>query len=85
MIVVPVSTAGTITFGLGTLRGAANLGQGTVPKVDPRLDATTCRAQNTFGSMRRVRHQTFEQLTPHRAMTIAIQFDMPVNIVDEIA
>src|ERR1700722_2160631 len=66
-------------------RVVANIGQGAVPKVDPCLDAATCGTQGALGSMWRVRHQTFQQLPSHGAVTVAIQFDMPVDVVDEIA
>jgi len=35
--------------------------------------------------MRRVCKQIFEQLAPHGTMTVAIEFDVPIDVVDEMA
>src|SRR5260370_3697127 len=35
--------------------------------------------------MRRVRDQIFEQLTPHGAMTVAIELYVPIDVVNEMA
>ena len=35
-------------------------------------------------SLRRVRDQTFEQLAPHWTVTVAIELDVPFNVVNEI-
>ena len=34
--------------------------------------------------MRRVRDQAVQQLTPFRAMTVAVEFDAPIDVVDEM-
>ena len=34
--------------------------------------------------VRRVRQQIFEQLTPLRAMTVAIEFGVPIDVLDEM-
>ena len=34
--------------------------------------------------MRRVREQIFEQFAPLRAVTVAIEFDVPIDVVDEM-
>jgi hypothetical protein len=46
-----------------------------------RLRAT----QSPFTRMRRVHYQVFEQLAPLGAMTVAIEFDVPIDVVDEMA
>ena len=35
--------------------------------------------------MRRVCDQVVQQLTPHGTMTVAIEFDVPIDVVDEMA
>jgi hypothetical protein len=40
--------------------------------------------QRPLASMWRIRDQIFEQLAPHGAMTVAIEFDVAINVVDEM-
>jgi hypothetical protein len=63
---------------------AAKLTQCAVPKLDPRLDAAARSTLSALGPMRRVCQQTFQQLPAHRSMTVTIQFDMSIDVVDEV-
>src|SRR5262249_36653759 len=62
----------------------AELAQCAVPKPDPGFDAAARGLQSPFMRMRRVREQIFEQFAPLRAMAVAIEFDVPIDIVDEM-
>src|SRR6202043_3485281 len=53
-------------------------------KPDSSLDAAARGAPSLLAPIRRVREQIFEQLAPHGAMTVAIEFDVPIDVVDEI-
>jgi hypothetical protein len=71
---------------LQVLRGTvvAQLAQRAVPKFYPAFDAAARSLQSPLAPMRRVRDQIIQQLTTLGAMTVAIQFDVPVDVVDEI-
>jgi hypothetical protein len=57
----------------------AKLAQCAVPKGDPRLDAAAGGAHSSFGLIRGVLQQTFQQLFPLGAMAVAIEFDVPID------
>src|ERR1700747_2138969 len=59
--------------------------QCAVPQPDPGLDAAACGTQGPLAPLRRIGDQIFEQLTPHGAMTFAIEFYVPIDVVDEMA
>ena len=63
----------------------AELAQCAVPKLDPGLDTGACGAPSSLFPMRRVREQIFEQLTPLGTMIVAIEFDVSIDVVDEMA
>ena len=62
----------------------AELAQCAVPKPDPSFDAAACGLQGQLAPMRRVRDQIVHQLMPHGAMALAIEFDVPIDVVDEM-
>ena len=51
---------------------------------DSSLDAAASGAASPLEPIRRVCEQIFEQLAPHGAMTVAIEFDVPIDVVDEM-
>jgi len=53
-------------------------------KARSGLDAVARGAQSPFVPLRRVRDQTFEQLPPHWTVTVAIELDVPIDVVDEM-
>ena len=62
----------------------AELVQRAVPKPDPGFDAAAGGTQSPFVRIRRFRDQIFDQLTPLRAMTVAVEFDVAIDVVDEM-
>jgi hypothetical protein len=83
----------SVPLSSGGLRSALGLhpahvtkrAQRAIPKLDPSPDAVARGAQGPFVPLRRVRYQIVKQLLPHRTVTVAIEFDVPLDIVDEIA
>src|SRR5258706_8939442 len=75
-----------LTFGARPSRGGRleKVAQRAVPKLDPGLDAVARGAQGPFVPLRRVRDQTFEQLPPHWTVAVAIELDVPFDVVDEM-
>src|SRR5205814_8973621 len=49
------------------------------------LDAAARGAARLLDSIWRVCEQIFEQLAPHGAMTVAIEFDVTIDVIDEMA
>lgn len=82
---VPLPQSGILRPDRGLYaRAAAQLAQCTVPEIDPGRDAVTRRPHRPFGYMRRVRDQTFQQFPPLGAVTVSIEFDMAVDVADEM-
>src|ERR1700722_20612984 len=76
------------TFGLRLGRrphvvAVAKLAQCAVPKGDPRLDAAAGGAHGSLGLIWGVLQQIFQQLFSLGAMAVAIEFDVPIELVDE--
>ena len=88
MTKAPVTSASPrkpLTLGQGPLSiVAAKLTQCAVPKLDPRLHAAAGSTLCALGPKRGVCQQTFQQLSAHGSMTVTIQFDMSIDVVDEV-
>jgi hypothetical protein len=82
----PLQSSGGVSFDW-TLHAAAvaELAQCAVPKSDPSFDTAARGTQSSLLRMRRVRDHIFEQLAPLGAMAVAIEFDVPIDVVDEMA
>ena len=63
----------------------AEVPQRAVPKPNPGFDAAACSTQSPLLPIRRVRDQILDQLAPHGAMAVAIEFDVPIDVVDEMS
>jgi hypothetical protein len=82
---VPLPQSGIVRPDRGLYtRAVAKLAQCTVPKVHPGRDAVTRRTHCPFGRMRRVRDQAFQQFPPLGAVTVSVELDMAVDVVDEM-
>src|ERR1700752_2875735 len=78
-------SSGDLPFHGGLAAAAvAELAQCAVPKLDPCFDATAGGTPSPLILMGRVRDQIGEQLTPLGAMTVAVEFDVPIDVVDEM-
>jgi hypothetical protein len=61
------------------------LTQDAVPKPDPGLDAVARGTPSPLAFLRNPGDEIVEQLTPFGAVTVAVEFDMPIHVINKVS
>ena len=59
--------------------------QDAVPKPDPGFDAVARGPPSPLAFLRSLGDEIVEQLTPFGAVTVAVEFDMPIHVINKVS